>query len=46
MNPALEIIHIAMDTENEVSVHNGIFSVMRKNNVMTFVGKWIQLRLS
>lgn len=39
MDPALEIIHRAMDTENEVSKYNGIFSAIRKNNVMTFVGK-------
>lgn len=39
VDPALEIIHRAMDTENEVSKYNGIFSAIRKNNVMTFVGK-------
>jgi sulfur transfer complex TusBCD TusB component (DsrH family) len=32
-----------MDQENVVLVHNGIYSAMKKNEILSFSGKWMEL---
>jgi hypothetical protein len=32
-----------MDQENVVLVHNGIYSAMKKNEILSFAGKWMEL---
>jgi hypothetical protein len=32
-----------MDQENVVHVHNRIFSAMKKNEILSFAGKWMEL---
>jgi hypothetical protein len=32
-----------MDQENVVLVHNGILSAMKKNKILSFAGKWMEL---
>jgi hypothetical protein len=31
-----------MDQENVVSIHNGIFAAMKKNEILSFASKWIE----
>jgi sulfur transfer complex TusBCD TusB component (DsrH family) len=32
-----------MDQENVVFIHNGIYSAMKKNEILSFVSKWMEL---
>jgi hypothetical protein len=32
-----------MDQENVVFIHNGIYSDMKKNEILTFASKWMEL---
>lgn len=32
-----------MDDENAINIHNGIHSVLSKNEIMNFVAKWMEL---
>jgi hypothetical protein len=32
-----------MDQENVVSIYNGIYSATKKNEILSFAGKWIEL---
>jgi hypothetical protein len=32
-----------MDTENVAHLHNGVYSAIKNNEVMKFLGKWIHL---
>jgi hypothetical protein len=32
-----------MDTENVVHLHNGVYSAIKKNELMKFLGKWMDL---
>ena len=32
-----------MDTENVVHLHNGVYSAIKKNEFMKFLGKWMDL---
>lgn len=34
-----------MDKENAVSLHSGIILAIKMNDVMSLVGKWIQLEI-
>jgi len=32
-----------MDTENVVHLHNGVYSAIKNNDFMKFIGKWMEL---
>jgi hypothetical protein len=32
-----------MDQENVALVHNGIYSAVKKNEILSFAGKWMEL---
>jgi hypothetical protein len=32
-----------MDTENVVHLHNGIYSAIKNEDILSFAGKWIEL---
>lgn len=32
-----------MDDENAINIHNGIHSVLSKNEIMNFAAKWMEL---
>jgi len=32
-----------MDTENVVHLHNGVYSAIKSNDYIKFIGKWMEL---
>jgi hypothetical protein len=43
METAKMLYYQQMDQENVVFIHNGIFAAMKKNEMLSFAGKWMEL---